>query len=118
MSRINFHSASDQAELYGTERAYMGTLIARLSLAVLNNGIAPYLHHDRNPLLRVLPENCHLRCLDYDYRQWWEIFSNWWSVGDDPIIVHGQPREVFALQLNTALVLGGDPLRLLARLHG
>jgi len=40
-------------------------------------------------------------------------------VGDSPVLAHHrEPVESFALLLNTALVLGSDPVCLAARLHG
>ena len=114
MSRVYFHSPEDTAEVRGSERAYMGSVINELSLAILN----PRLQKEK--LLNFLPSSCYLK---RDYQSdvnWARDFSIWFSVGmmDDSLSVDGKQIETFGLALNTAYKLGNDVIRLMVRIHG
>lgn len=110
MSRIYFHSAHGSAELLGSERAYMGVVCRNLMLGILDSlgdvtrWLPPLLPPDHYALVNPdrLKENLRL----------------FLSVPDDPIALDGNEIDIWIVWLNTALALGADPLRLMARLHG
>ena len=113
MSRVYFHSPEDTAEVSGSERAYMGSVINELSLAIIN----PKWQKDK--LLSLLPPSCYLK---NDYKSdvdWARDFSIWFSVGmDGNFLIDGKHVELFGLALNTAYKLGNDVVRLMVRIHG
>jgi hypothetical protein len=117
MSRIYFHSEHGTAQLHGSERAYMSLLCGRLLVATMEPLDLDW--RDRgNPIRRLLPAGHYL--LDYPAPLFVERFREWAAVSfDDPGFVY-QDRQVSrsSVALNTALVLGNDPMKLLARLHG
>jgi hypothetical protein len=118
MSRIYFHSEHDTAELRGSERAYMGMFCGRLLVATLEPLDMDWRD---NPIRRLIPPDHYL--LDYARRgnpAFAERFREWASVAmGEPGFVY-QDREVsrFSAALNTALAIGNDPVKLMARLHG
>lgn len=118
MSYVAFHTASGDAKLSGAERSHADILISQVSLAVLETGISPSFDDRESPMLHVLTDDCYLRRLDMNPRAWWSSFRVWWLASKHEILVGGQPRDIFPLQLNTVMIVGNDQLRLLARLHG
>jgi hypothetical protein len=122
MSSIAFHTSNDTLELRGSERAYMGQLIGKLSLAVLEECCpSPFLFaRDKpHPLVALVPQSEYLHQLDGGAEEFWRAFQTWWMVScGKRLTLHGRDLDVFSIHLNTAMVLGGDELRLLARLHG
>lgn len=114
MSRVYFHSPSTPAaELRGSERAYAGMLCSSLALSV----IEPDGFDTEKRLRAWLPADHYLHgtAAPHFARSWATAFR----VGDGPLIVRdGEPLDVFGLTLNTAIVLGNDAVRFLARLHG
>lgn len=114
MSRIYFHSEHGTAELYGTERAHMGMFCGRLLVATLEP-----LDMDwrTNPIRRLVPPDSYLaHCPDAAFA---ERFRDWASIGFDAEGFVYQDRQVprFDTALNTALALGNDSVKLMARLH-
>jgi hypothetical protein len=105
MSRIYFHSPSGTAELRGSERAHMGLTCAALTAAMFRPGKDVW---SKRPALLslILP--------GYDER----MFDIYLSSGNRDFEVDGAKYDAFSVTLNTALAIGGDPLRLMARLHG
>lgn len=116
MSRVYFHSPSGTAELYGSERAYMGVLTNDLALGVLD----PEGYGRPEHLIKLMPEGHDLSKImrSPHWAKWFRTKFSVGSLGDDLFQYQGQPIETFALALNTALVIGNDPLKLMARLHG
>lgn len=110
MSRIYFHSEHGTAELRGSERAHMGVLCNDLMLGVIGDlycakdWLIPLIPHDHHILMdRLKPESG---------------LSSFLRGMDSAFIVDGKRVETWIVSLNTAWTIGGDPLRLLARLHG
>lgn len=110
MSRIYFHTADcDGPELSGRERAYMGVLVSELAGAVIGRG-------DHERLRSLIPTGHYLHNLHgYEFTRCFEVWLNVGGIGCDGRL---GDTDLFTLQLNTALRLGGDTLKLLARLHG
>lgn len=110
MSRIYFHTHEHGgAELRGSERAWMGCLVNDMMLAVLGD-----LEHAKPWLLPLLPPNCYLRTQP-DFGR---ACATWLRVAmGETLRLPSGPVEPWLMGLNTALALGSDELRLLARLH-
>ena len=113
MSRIYFHSEDRDAEVRGSERAHMGVLISNLTCGILTPAFTSEVSFYR----KLLPQDHYLQSVkDEGFRGPWETYLR---VGwDEGIVVDGNPVDVVDLALNTALALGGSPLRLFAQIHG
>lgn len=116
MSRIYLHSPSGEAELLGAERAHMGILV--------NDIAEDRVNLRRNLLrepLRELTRNSYLepdkRMIDSDFLR---SFALAFRVrGDRNLLTwQGQPIDAFSMALNTAIELGGEEMKLVARLEG
>jgi hypothetical protein len=119
VSRVYFHSPSGDAELHGSERAYLGGLCTDIAIGVLDldnsfraeralNGILA-------PDLAPIPNGA-------DYQQWRRDLETRLAIGSmfrgAPFQWRGRPIQSFALMMNTALAVGNNAVRLAARLHG
>jgi hypothetical protein len=122
MSRVYFHSPSAEAELLGSERAWLGGLcndLARGLLDVQNN-------HER--IREFLPDDAgygtypQYPCPDYFARfQQWRMSAEMRIIsplGEDAFLWKGKPVSAFSLVLNTACRVGNDAVKLAARIHG
>lgn len=110
MSRIYFHTQDHgDAELRGSERAWMGCLVNDVMLAVLGD-----LEYAKEWLLPLLPPGSYIR----SQPDFGRACATWLKVamGESLHLPNGTV-EPLTIGLNTALALGGDELRLLARLH-
>lgn len=107
MSAIYFHSEYDTAELRGSERAYMGVLCSNLMLGTIGDY--------KDWLLPFLPSNSW--ALRDNKVSTADINLYLWSM-DGSLLVDKDQVDTFTLSLNTAILIGSDPIILLARLHG
>ena len=115
MSRICFHGEQGDVEVYGTERAYMGKVLADIGLIPLMS-----MCDGGNPqIMKYIPERCYLtdtNCKgDKDFKS---MFRTWFRVSDDGLMLNSEKHSCFGIMLNTALVFGSDPIKLYARIHG
>lgn len=111
VSRIYFQSKDAEAEVSGTERAHMGVLITDLATAILMSGTAVTADRVR----RLLPLETYMdRVADRDFAHELRCYLG----GGQPLLWRGEKVDPFVMALDTALALGGDPLRLYARIHG
>lgn len=113
MSRIYFHCESgEEAELRGSERAHAGCMVNDIAWSLLGARF----NEDR--LRPLLPADCF--ALNHRYDQFASSLVLWLGVGGDGkfILPGGKTIDAFSLALNTALCVGNDQVRLLARLHG
>jgi hypothetical protein len=83
--------------------------------------VGQYGHTDT--LLELLPPSHYLALHDRTQPGWklsWaSTYETSFRVGSDPLMVYaGREIDTFSLALNTAMVVGSDQIRLLARLHG
>lgn len=128
MSRVYFHTQHEgEVELRGAERAQMSHLVREIAESMIPS------HSDKQVLAAIRPELRkqfqrtridgglvpylaeHGPLLDLDRLK----LSFSVDSGSAGIFQHqGMSLESFALALNTTLVLGSDPLCLMARLHG
>lgn len=114
MSRIYFHSPSGEAEVLGSERYYMGHVVSQLALAVFD----PRGYRADETLRHITPpEHYAANRIGLAFA---DAFALLVSVGADEsfILPDGRRPCIFTVCLNTALALGGDVVRLIARLHG
>lgn len=113
MSRIYFHTRDEgEAEVLGSERAHMGLLISDVSAAFIPtfaDAVLPfvaeghYLHNSARARSAYFEKDVRLALT---------------HGGSDFLLYNGAPVDSFALQLNTVLAVGNDPLKLLAMIHG
>lgn len=111
MSRIYFHSPSGTAELRGSERAYMGYLCAQMALAVFD----PH-EYGRAEVLGRVWQHPYPSAAKFP-----ETFTTHVRIGGDRVpftLPDSREADIFTVNLNTALALGNDAIRLCARLHG
>ena len=118
MSRIYFHSLSCESEVFGSERAFMGHLVSDMFLSAL--GVDSFDFPPSNPhVLRTILDPAHYTA-KHTGREFSDSLSTALRVGMDSSIlrVDGEAVNVFSATLNTAIVMGSDPIILSARLHG
>lgn len=107
MSYISFTSKSDEKLIRGSERAHMGVLISDLFVASLRD----------DQIERAVPKGTYLDDIEPHSMQWFNSFGLW--IRHSGHLLHkGVKLDGFTIGLNTAMALGGDPLKLFARLHG
>jgi hypothetical protein len=120
MSAIYFHTEEQgQAALAGCERFYAMGLVNGL-LALSLNLDDPDFDHRPHPVRRLLPPAHYTHAMKG--REWNEAVRCALGIsldGDCPLAYRDDWRvSPFTAGLNTAMVAGSDPVRLLARLHG
>lgn len=115
MSGIYFHVERDDVDevrVSGSERAYAGNVAIRLLTAALQVD-----HYDckNDPLLGM----CNASYLNNKNNdRTYNDLLTWLGVGQGYFVYRGREVSVFDCALNTALLLGNDAIKLLARLHG
>lgn len=114
MSDIRFQTKSVvRAELRGSERAWMDQICTKIAMSVLNLWDTK---EEPSWTRRLLPAG-HYALASRHYEH---DFKTWLSVGGHGMIhpATGERVNAFAVVLNTAMRLGGDEVKLMARLHG
>jgi len=114
VSRIYFHSPTAEAEVSGTERAWMGCLTAAIGLAIVNG-------HDIRRLAEWLDVNLFGKRVD-QFQLDRELVDAarlaFRHITDrQPLTYQGHPIPVWDLTLNTVMQVGSNPARLATRLH-
>ena len=111
MSRVYFHfEDGEDVEVRGAERAWASRVCNSLALALVgdqyDSWIAKYINpkHYLHSMKGEAWERSFPAAVGADYR-------------GDLFVREGKAVESFSLVLNTATVLGSEPVRLLARLH-
>lgn len=112
MSRIHFRSPSGDAEVLGAERAHAGIFVRDVAARRINASPSRFYEP-----LRELSSNSHLRS-----RHQPDFFSDFlvtFAVQRENLLAwRGHEVDALSLALNTALELGDDVMKLVARLHG
>jgi len=113
MSRIYFHSINGESEILGCERAYMGCFVSDLTQGIMDldgyftlDAIKPFLnpehylykHRDNPNLIKMMKTSINVD-------------------SEALFILDGKEIDSFRLSLNTALTVGSDVVKLMARLH-
>lgn len=118
MSTMYFHSPSGDAEVRGTERHYFNWLCNRTLLAILDLGRDT--ESRPHPLRHAFPAGHYTaRCRGQEWAASAETAIVAGSIADGDSLTIGDRRSSFGTAaLNTMLAIGGDQLKLAARLHG
>ena len=116
MSLVTFQTAEAATELRGAERAYANILCNQIAWAALS---VDRLYPERDPVFGLLPDDSYLRALNgHDLLAAWET---WFMAGMMSEAKFQLPDsrclDVWDVALSTAVAIGNDQLRLLARLH-
>ena len=111
MSRIYFHSVEGDAEVHGSERAHFGVFCSELTSALLGKHAEEY--GSKSILRNLFPENHWVNRSD-NFKEAVLLALG----GDQAIQLNSKKLESFVLQLNTALSMGSDYVKLAARIHG
>lgn len=112
MSRVYFHSPSETAELRGAERAWASGIVEDMAVGI----VTPRFGEQRDRMLGLIPQDHYLRAVPVDSPSWERSFQTAWRVQLD-LEWRGKTLDAWTFSLNTALVLGNDQVRFLARLH-
>lgn len=106
---ILFHSINgDVAKIAGSERFYMMNLIPEILVSVLKTTTSR-----PNEILGPVTNRGYW---DKDWKNMETALKV--PMSDLKFIIEGQEIDPINIALNTALAVGGDPLKLLARIHG
>lgn len=113
MSRVYFHTPSNEAELLGAERHHMAFLTNEIFVAS-----AGFTGYGAEYIVPLLEPDCYLLGLENrKSMQWQEALCNFMSHGERDFVIGGRRIPIWNVALNTAMALGGDALKLCARLH-
>ena len=115
MSRIYFHSQHGEAEVYGSERAYMGIRARDFFVAMLDAWDADDPITKLWPTGTFCPERYHVSGGNLYFKQDMELACGGYREAN--ITIAGKPYDLLSIVANTALVGGGDALGLMARIH-
>lgn len=121
MSRVYFHAKDKEAALYGSERAYAAGVVGDLFEVATGLNSSYRAEETARLFLPLVPQGHYLRSMPGD--QFVQSLKSCLSIDsfgmlEDPDIeVDGVACSLFSIKLNTALALGGDAVKLLARIH-
>lgn len=121
MSRIYFHTPEARAEIYGSERAYMSRLIRQLFQACLN---IPSYPKPIDRFFNLIPDDSYLKnhweMIERDWLKFEYYLGLWMSslTSEVHFSAGGERIKVWPAQLDTAILVGTDPIKLAARLDG
>ncbi|OZE08556.1 hypothetical protein CH255_20355 [Rhodococcus sp. 05-2255-2A2] len=111
MSRIYFTDQTGEVAVRGTERAYAGIMVTDLGTSLMMTSGASALQRFIRPYHRLK------NAPDVGFAESLRLELGFGFSG--PIFeLDGQPLNDFEVVLNTVMVGGSDPVRLLARIHG
>ena len=119
MSRVYFHSQSGEAELWGGERAWLGSVVSDIALGFIGVNDWERVRELVRPGDSLLDERYYPR--NGEQITWTERFKTSLRVGfdgDGTLACQGKPISSFSLLLNTACAVGSDAVKLAARIHG
>ena len=124
MSKIYFHSQFQTLGISGCERAMLGVFAADLLTKAMQDCLKDTISRP-SPLRKLLPQECYLldipitetsRMLESPFER---AAATWLRASfESHLDFRGQEIEIFALALNTMLIVGSDVVKLGARLHG
>lgn len=112
MSAITFSTRHKEVHVRGTERAYLGIVLGKLTHSFLD----PI--SNREILLHAIPTDNDLASSDENNLLWAERFRAALAFGGLKLNVDGVLVDSFDLFLNTALSVGNDVLKMAASVHG
>ncbi len=104
MSRVTFATATADAELRGSEQAWLGSLCTNLTLGILN----PRWNYDLLAKLMIDPGNTRDPYWAANFETRWSVSMGRFKPGINP----------FLISLDTATMLGSPQMALAAWIHG
>lgn len=114
MSSVAFNTMSDTVFVGGAERAWASQLCRQMMDGVLD--FASFPAGGDSTLVRLMkmvrPDGVMSRMADPG------LLSSMIHHGRETLVWNGHAVDAFSLALNTAIVLGSDPMRFSARMHG
>lgn len=118
MSAIYFHAKDGRMRISGCERAHFGNLCHQMLCASV--GSLMELGDERHWLRKLLPPDHYLHRSSPDRRPFeWDAPTALQADGRFRLhLPTGEQLDPWTIGLNTALAMGGDVLRLVARIHG
>ena len=112
MSHIYFHNEyTNDTELSGCERAAASVMCN--TMLMLSLGVSVVDDHN-DAILRVLPKDSYLH--GYRGGDFYNRLAAWIAASEKFVL--DRETSIFEAELNTAYVIGGDAVKLMARLHG
>lgn len=110
MSRIYFHSLEGDGIISGRERAKFKLLIDNIAYAVFDISTVDNIKNHVADQFLIEEHN------EYEFRK---KFRLWLNTNYSEIFLIGYKKiDPFEIILNTAYILGSDPIKLAARIHG
>ena len=126
MSRVYFHSKSNETEVLGMERAYANVMVSNIGLGLLElrnyyDSLVSLIPSDHY-IQATLREDCFKPRKDYEVKlQTIGMIETAIRVdcgcGKPLFVLNGKSIDVWHLMLNTVMSIGSDTIKLLARLH-
>lgn len=116
MSCISFHSEHDTAEVRGWERAYAGGLCTDLLMVALRADLDERYGDNPSPLRRVVSAGYVRQAAPGRFAE--TLRNHIGGLSDSTFLLGADEPQIFTVALNTAFVMGSDPIRFLARMHG
>ena len=117
MSRIYFHTKKRDAEVRGSERAWLGMLCGGLLLNLLDHYLQEVEGYP-SVLRDIFRPGAYV--LDFPVGEHFNHAArNAIKIGmGTQFVIDGEEVEIWVAALNTALTMGNDAIKLAARLHG
>lgn len=106
MSGIYFHSEHGEARISGSERAHAGLLCNDLMIAALGGD----LEYSNDWLMKMIPTGSYAHTAPKMLKTYLRSYNS-------VLVIDDAEHSSWHIGLNTALALGNDSVRLLARLH-
>jgi hypothetical protein len=108
MSHVGFRSLEDEAEIGGRERAFCGGICEDVLKSVVDaKELLRRSYGEADLMLKVLGIKTE--------REAGYLLS---TFNSSPTIILGESWDSFTMSMNTAMIMGSDPVRLAARVHG
>ena len=120
MTQIYFTSENEETRVSGRERAHMGNIVATMGVSPLLTLCEDY-GESPPKIINMLPERCYVKQCTSDNHVLKRVFRQWFGSAWDEyqgLTVDGVNYPCFALSLNTTMIMGSDPIKLAARIHG
>ncbi|WP_163869618.1 hypothetical protein [Myxococcus eversor] len=116
MSTIAFVTKSAESDVLGRERHHMASVVSDIALAGQTRDQLDTPNWTRRLFPVGHPLRTHPIGMSYEERARVALASGLFTKFQHPVT--GAPLDISTVILNTALVLGSDVVRLMARLHG
>lgn len=118
MSRIYFTTPTDEAEVRGWERAWMGLVTAKAGATLIREAISVETLRDRfiNPNHSLMNRRSPNQ-LDAEWARWFDLsLATHYDLETLMVGVDGEPLNAWEVSLNTLMAAGSDVMRLMARI--